>query len=55
MAGVGRDLTTGSIPRHVVALAIPAILSTLVHNLYGWNDLYFSKFVGVAAPFAPDV
>ncbi len=41
-----RDLTRGSIPRHAIALAIPAVISALVHNLYGLNDIFFSKFVG---------
>ncbi len=41
-----RDLTTGSIPRHAIALAIPAVVSALVHNLYGLNDVYFSQFIG---------
>ncbi len=42
-----QDLTQGSIARHVVQLAIPAILSTLVHNLYGLNDVYFAKHTGL--------
>ena len=46
------DLTTGSIPRRIVQLAWPAILSTLVHNLYGLNDVYFSQFTGVAGQTA---
>ena len=41
-----RNLTEGPIAGHVVALAAPAILSTLVHNLYGLNDIYFSQFIG---------
>jgi len=48
----GRDLTRGSIPRHIGALALPAILSTLVHNLYGLNDIFFSKFIGLAGQTA---
>lgn len=44
-----RDLSQGSIPRHVLALAGPAILSTLVHNLYGLNDVFFSKFADKSA------
>ena len=46
------DLTTGSIPRRIVQLAWPAILSTIVHNLYGLNDVYFSQFTGVAGQTA---
>jgi len=47
-----RDLTRGSIPRHILALAVPAILSTVVHNLYGLNDIFFSQFVGEDAQTA---
>jgi putative MATE family efflux protein len=47
-----RDLTKGSIPRHIVALAGPAILSTIVHNIYGLNDIYFAQFVGLAGQTA---
>jgi putative MATE family efflux protein len=47
-----RDLTTGSIPRHILALAGPAILATLVHNLYGLNDVFFAQFVGLAGQTA---
>lgn len=45
-ARTSRDLSQGSLPRHVVALAAPAILSTLVHQLYGLNDVLFSQFIG---------
>ncbi|MHC4223226.1 MAG: MATE family efflux transporter, partial [Planctomycetota bacterium] len=48
----GRDLTQGSIPRHIIALAGPAILSTIVHNIYGLNDIYFAQFVGLAGQTA---
>ncbi|MHC4470523.1 MAG: MATE family efflux transporter [Planctomycetota bacterium] len=47
-----RDLTRGPIPGHVLALAGPAILTALVHNLYGFNDIFFAQFVGVAAQTA---
>lgn len=47
-----RDLTNGPLAGHVVALAIPAILSTLVHNLYGLNDVFFSKYTGLAGQTA---
>jgi len=51
-AHTSRDLTQGPIPRHVIALAAPAILSTLVHNLYGLNDIFFSQFTGLAGQTA---
>jgi putative MATE family efflux protein len=41
-----RNLTEGSIPRHVLALALPSVLFTVVHNLYGLNDIFFSKYLG---------
>lgn len=47
-----RDLTHGPVAGHVIALAGPAILSTLVHNLYGLNDVFFSKFTGLAGQTA---
>lgn len=46
------DLTTGSVTRRIAQLAWPAILSTLVHNLYGLNDVYFAQFTGVAGQTA---
>ncbi len=47
-----RNLTAGSIPRHILALAWPAVLSTLVHNLYGLNDVYFAQFTDRAGQTA---
>jgi putative MATE family efflux protein len=47
-----RNLTEGSIPRHVLALALPSILFTVVHNLYGLNDIFFSKYLGKNAQTA---
>jgi putative MATE family efflux protein len=53
MAGSAeRNLTEGPIPGHILALAIPSILSTVIHNLYGLNDIYFSKFIGQSAQTA---
>jgi putative MATE family efflux protein len=39
---IRQDLTRGSIPRHVIRLAAPAVLSSLLHNLYSINDLVFA-------------
>jgi putative MATE family efflux protein len=47
-----RDLTTGPLGGHVLALAWPAILSTLVHNLYGINDVFFAQYAGLAGQTA---
>ena len=41
---IRQDLTRGSIPRHLVRLAAPAVLSSLLHNLYSINDLLFAGF-----------
>ena len=46
------DLTTGTISRRIAQLAWPAILSTLVHNLYGLNDVFFAQYTGVAGQTA---
>jgi putative MATE family efflux protein len=51
--GIRQDLTHGSIPRHLVRLAAPAVLSSLLHNLYSINDLFFAGyFVGKDAQAA---
>ncbi|MFV1960185.1 MAG: MATE family efflux transporter, partial [Planctomycetota bacterium] len=47
-----RDLAIGSVARHVLALAVPAILSTIAHNLYGLNDVFFAKFTGLSGQTA---
>ena len=53
MAGSAeRNLTAGPISGHILALAIPSILSTVVHNFYGLNDIFFSKFIGQSAQTA---
>ena len=44
-----KDLTQGSIPRHIVALSIPIVVGMLVQTLYYLVDLYFvSKLGGTA-------
>src|SRR5262245_5938274 len=44
-----KDLTTGSIPRHVVALAVPMMAGMLLQTLYIFVDLYFVAKLGEAA------
>ena len=44
-----KDLTQGSIPRHLVAMAIPVALGMLVQTLYYMVDLYFVAALGDAA------
>ncbi len=50
---IRQDLTRGSIPRHILRLAAPAVASSLLHNIYSVNDLWFAGwFVGSAAQAA---
>ena len=44
-----RDLTIGSIPRHIVAMATPIAVGMLVQTLYFFVDLYFVAGLGDAA------
>ncbi|MBI3713069.1 MAG: MATE family efflux transporter [Burkholderiales bacterium] len=44
-----RDLTVGSIPRHIVAMAAPIAIGMLVQTLYFFVDLYFVAGLGDAA------
>jgi putative MATE family efflux protein len=44
-----KDLTQGSIPRHLVAMAVPMAIGMLVQTLYFMVDLYFVSRLGGAA------
>src|SRR5512141_270836 len=44
-----KDLTQGSIPRHVVALSVPMAVGMLVQALYYFIDLYFVSRLGDVA------
>lgn len=44
-----KDLTTGSIPRHVVDMAAPMAIGMLIQTLYFLVDLYFVARLGDAA------
>ncbi len=44
-----KDLTQGSIPRHVAELAIPMMFGMLLQTLYFFVDLYFVARLGDAA------
>lgn len=44
-----KDLSTGSIPRHVVDLAVPMMFGMLLQTLYFFVDLYFVARLGDAA------
>jgi putative MATE family efflux protein len=43
------DLTTGSIPRHIIRLAVPMALGMIFQTLYYLVDLYFVARLGDAA------
>jgi len=44
-----KDLTQGSIPRHVIALSVPMAAGMLLQTLYWFVDLYFVSQLGDAA------
>lgn len=44
-----KDLTQGSIPRHVVAMSLPMMVGMLIQTLYFLVDLYFVARLGDAA------
>jgi putative MATE family efflux protein len=46
----GRDLTVGSIPRHLLAVALPMLLGTLINTGYAIiNTIWVGKIIGEAA------
>ena len=48
--GFGRDLTTGSIPRHMVAFSIPMLLGSFLQTAYSFiNAIWVGQFLGTAA------
>jgi len=44
-----KDLTQGSIPRHLLALSVPMALGMMLQTLYWFVDLYFVSQLGDAA------
>src|SRR4051812_17232674 len=44
-----KDLTQGSVPRHLAQLALPMALGMLLQTLYLFIDLYFVARLGDAA------
>lgn len=47
---IGRDLTTGSIPRHVIAFSMPMLAGNLLQTAYSLiNAFWVGKFLGTAA------
>ena len=57
MSGVraGRDLTTGSLPGGIVAIAWPLMLSSLLQTLYNLADAFWLGMLGKTALVAPTV
>ncbi|CAM4264621.1 MATE family efflux transporter [Pseudoalteromonas flavipulchra] len=43
-----KDLTQGSIPKHIISMALPLAIGMLVHTLYMFTDLYFVSQLGDA-------
>ena len=44
-----KDLTSGSISKHLRILALPAALGMLFHTLYNITDVYFSGLLSTNA------
>jgi Na+-driven multidrug efflux pump len=43
----GRDLTQGSIPRHLLAVALPMLLGNLINSSYSIvNAIWIGRIVG---------
>ena len=52
----GRDLTTGSIPRHLIAFTLPMLAGTALQAAYSFiNAVWVGKFLGTAAMAAVTV
>ncbi|WP_224246907.1 MATE family efflux transporter [Hyalangium gracile] len=46
----GRDLTTGSIPRHMIAFSIPMLMGSFLQTAYSFiNAIWVGKFLGTHA------
>ena len=46
----GRDLTTGSIPRHLVAFSLPMLAGSALQTAYGFvNAFWVGRFLGAKA------
>ena len=43
------DLTKGSIPKHIISMAVPIAIGLLIQTLYFLVDLYFVGQLGSAA------
>src|SRR4051812_2156326 len=48
--GFGRDLTTGSIPKHMVAFSIPMLMGSFLQTAYSFiNAIWVGRFLGTSA------
>ena len=48
--GFGRDLTTGSIPRHMIAFSLPMLLGSFLQTAYSFiNAIWVGRFLGTSA------
>jgi putative MATE family efflux protein len=48
--GFGRDLTTGSIPKHMVAFSMPMLLGSFLQTAYSFiNAIWVGQFLGTSA------
>lgn len=50
-----RLMTTEKVPKLIISMAIPAIISQIVSSLYSLADTYFVSSIGTAATAAPGV
>src|SRR5512136_1542808 len=49
-AAFGRDLTTGSIPRHLVAFSLPMLAGSVLQTAYSFvNAIWVGQFLGKTA------
>jgi putative MATE family efflux protein len=49
-AAAGRDLTTGSIPRHLIAFSLPMLAGSLLQTAYSFvNAFWVGRFLGPSA------
>jgi putative MATE family efflux protein len=48
--GFGRDLTTGSIPRHMITFSIPMLMGSFLQTAYSFiNAIWVGRFLGTSA------
>ncbi|MHC1691739.1 MAG: MATE family efflux transporter [Sphaerochaetaceae bacterium] len=50
-----KKMTTESVPKLIISMAIPAIISQIISSLYSLADTYFVSSIGTSATAAPGV